>query len=86
MMLRAHVRLESWMNPRAPDPPAAWTRPILSTASAARDGVERNRTQRAGPERPALTVRSKIPSEARKADSGTIGKRSLRSPVTFDQS
>ena len=35
---------------------------------------------------PFLTVRSKIPSVARRADSGTIGKRSLRSPVTFDQS
>jgi len=36
--------------------------------------------------RPLLTVRSKIPSVARRADSGTIGKRSLRSPLTFDQS
>ena len=39
-----------------------------------------------GRQRPFLTVRSKIPSVARRADSGTIGKRSLRSPPTFDQS
>ncbi len=36
--------------------------------------------------RPWRTVRSRIPSVARRAESGTIGKRSLRSPVTFDQS
>jgi len=41
---------------------------------------------RKGAHRPFLTVRSKIPSVARRADSGTIGKRSLSSPVTFDQS
>jgi hypothetical protein len=42
--------------------------------------------RRTGNQRPFLTVRSKIPSVARRADSGTIGKRSLRSPPTFDQS
>ena len=42
--------------------------------------------RRTGIYRPFLTVRSKIPSVARSADSGTIGKRSLRSPLTFDQS
>ena len=36
--------------------------------------------------KPCLTVRSKIPSVARRADSGTIGKRSFKSPLTFDQS
>jgi hypothetical protein len=41
---------------------------------------------RTGNQRPALTVLSKIPNVARKADSGTIGNRSLRSPLTLDQS
>jgi hypothetical protein len=35
---------------------------------------------------PVRTVRSRIPSVARNADSGTIGKRSLASSPTFDQS
>ena len=37
-------------------------------------------------QRPFLTVRSKIPKVALRADSGTIGKRSLKSALTFDQS
>ena len=36
--------------------------------------------------RPLLTVRSRIPSVARRADSGMMGKRSWMSPDTFDQS
>jgi hypothetical protein len=36
--------------------------------------------------KPFRTVRSKIPSVARRADSGTIGKRSFMSPLTLDQS
>src|SRR5580704_3109041 len=35
-------------------------------------------------QRPLLTVRSKIPSVARSADSGTIGKRSLYSSPILD--
>ena len=55
--------------------------------SAARYGVAEPTLARwTGGHRPILTVRSKIPSVARRADSGTIGKRSFRSPLTFDQS
>ena len=37
-------------------------------------------------QRPVRTVRSKMPSVARRAESGTIGNRSLMSPSTLDQS
>jgi hypothetical protein len=51
-------------------------RRLSASHGVAKDGIQR----------PFLTVRSKIPSVARSADSGTIGKRSLRSPPTLDQS
>jgi hypothetical protein len=58
-----------------------------NNGSATRQGVvEPTLERKTGNHMPLLTVRSKIPSVARSADSGTIGKRSLRSPLTFDQS
>jgi hypothetical protein len=69
--------------------PARATSGHPSAPVAGSAAVKASRTtlqRRTGNHRPFRTVRSKIPSVARSADSGTIGKRFLRSPLTFDQS
>ena len=65
-----------------------WGRGVAhDNGSATRQGdVEPTLERKTGNHMLLLTVRSKIPSVARSADSGTIGNRSLRSPLTFDQS
>ncbi len=60
--------------------------PGADLCSGDRRGAVAERSRRPEGHRPFLTVRSRMPNVARKADSGTIGKRSLRSPLTFDQS
>ena len=64
-------------SPSASGPDGRWPpAPTPPTSSASPDGTQR----------PRRAVRSRIPSVARNADSGTIGKRSLMSPFTNDQS
>jgi len=65
--------------------PAARERNAMGNRERVR-WLERRLHRSASGHKPFLTVRSKIPSVARRADSGTIGKCSLMSSPIFDQS
>jgi hypothetical protein len=68
---------KSRLVPEEVRPQGVYSDKVVGTLQEYRGGI---------PYKPVLAVRSKIPSVARRADSGTIGNRSFRSPVTFDQS
>lgn len=83
---RARRRRDAAPHRRRRRAPAAAVRSAVATRGPGRGPGDAGWDVLPDDQRPFRTVRSKIPKLARKADSGTTGKRSFISPVTLDQS